>query len=223
MKMTMMKYRSLFAFATMLVIGVVSAGAQGLSVPSSGSETVTLNDRIGKNQFVWVSDAPLENIKGTAQDVSGSFTMDPHNLASIRGTISAQVRSMKTGNATRDGHLVSSEWLDASRYPVISFAISSVDNIQSSGNSATGIATGTFTMHGVSRRVNVPIRLTYVTESAKTRERAPGDLVMVTADFSLSLKDFNIAGTEGAVGSKVGETIKITAQLFGNGTKHGAS
>jgi hypothetical protein len=61
--------------------------------------------------------------------------------------------------------------------------------------------------------------MTYIPESDKTRQRAPGDLVMINADFTISLKDFNIAGTEGNVGSKVGETIKISAQLFGNAVK----
>jgi hypothetical protein len=39
---------------------------------------------------------------------------------------------------------------------------------------------------------------------------------MFSADFNISLKDFNINGTEDVVGSKVGESIEIKAQLFGN-------
>lgn len=64
--------------------------------------------------------------------------------------------------------------------------------------------------------------MTYLPESEKTRERAPGDLVMISADFNISLKDFKIAGQEGTIGSKVGETIKITAQLFGNALPKGS-
>lgn len=198
-----------------------SANAQRLAVSASGTETITLNDKVNKNQFVWVSEAPLENIKGSSEGVTGSFTIDPQDLTKIRGTISTQTKTMNTGNATRNSHLVSSEWLDAAKYPTISFTILSVDNIKATGTIATATATGNFTMHGVTKKVTIPIKITYMPESDKTRARAPGDLVMVAADFNISLKDFNIAGTEGTVGSKVGETIKINAQLFGNVTaKH---
>ena len=218
----MIKYFSILVFAASLLF-VSGVSAQSLAVGSAGSATVALNDKISKNQFVWVSDAPLENIRGSAENVSGSFTIDPKNLSTIRGTIATQVRSMKTGNDTRDKHLVSSEWLDAGKYPAISFTITSVDNVKPNGNAATGNATGNFTMHGVTKKVTVPFRLTYLPESDKTRQRAPGDLVMIAADFNLSLKDFNISGTEGEIGSKVGQTIKITAQLFGNTTSKGSS
>jgi hypothetical protein len=39
---------------------------------------------------------------------------------------------------------------------------------------------------------------------------------MISADFTIALKDYKVTGQEGTIGSKVGETIKITVQLFGN-------
>lgn len=192
----------------------VTASAQ-LKVAARGTKTVTISDRVGKNQFTWNSDAPLEKIKGTAEGISGSFTIDPANLAGIRGTISAKVSTMKTGNTTRDGHLKGAEWLDAASYPTITFTISSVSGIKVKGHKASGIAKGTFTMHGVTKPLSIPYTITYLDASAATRKKAPGDLVMITADFKISLKDFKVAGSKGLIGSKVGETIKIKAQLYG--------
>lgn len=189
--------------------------AQPLVVNASGQKKVTLSDKVGKNQFTWVSDAPLEKINGTAEGINGALTLDPRNVAGIRGTISAQVSTMKTGNSTRDGHLRSDQWLDAAKYPTISFTVTSVKDVKINGASATGTALGNFTMHGITKTVSVPFTLKYIEESAKTRERAPGDLVMLTAEFSISLKDFNVAGSRGTIGSKVGETIVVKAQLFG--------
>jgi polyisoprenoid-binding protein YceI len=203
------------AVASLFLAGT-GASAQGLAVSASGAKKVTLNNAVSANQFIWLSDAPMEKIKGTTEGVSGTITLDPKNLSTIRGTISAQTRTMKSGNATRDGHLVGPQWLDAGKYPTITFTIASVSNIKVSGNSATGTATGTFTLHGKSKQMSVPFKLTYVDESAKTRERAPGDLVMITADFTVALKDFDIAGTKGLVGSKVGETIDVSAKLYGS-------
>ena len=194
----------------------LTVDAQPLKVAARGTKKVTLSDKVGKNQFTWNSDAPLEKIKGSAEGVSGSFTLDPQNVASIRGTITAKVATMKTGNATRDGHLKGADWLDAKKFPTISFTIASVSNVSVSGNKATGTATGTFKMRGVSKQIAIPFTITYLDASAATKKRAPGDLVLITADFTISLKDFKVAGAKGMVGSKVGETIRVHAQLFGS-------
>ena len=209
-------------FATLLTLSVGTVYAQGFS-SASGEKIVTMNDKVNKNQFIWVSEAPLENTRGSSEGVAGTLTMNPQNLSTIRGTITTQVSTMKSGNDTRDHHLMSAEWLDASHFPRISFTISSVSNISVSGNTATGTATGNFTMHGESKTMSIPFKMTYLPESAKTRERAPGDLVMISADFNIALKDYKIAGQEGTIGSKVGETIKITAQLFANALPKGTS
>jgi len=196
--------------------GATQAHAQALAVDGTGSKRITLSDKVGKNQFTWTSDAPLERIRGTAEGVAGSLTVDPKNLSTIKGTISAQVTTMKTGNTTRDGHLRSAGWLDADNYPAISFTVTSVRDLKVDGATATGTAVGNFSMHGVTKSISVPFTLKYLDESARTRERAPGDLVMIDAEFTISLKDFGVTGAKGMVGSKVGEQISIKAQLFGS-------
>jgi polyisoprenoid-binding protein YceI len=209
-----MKRLSTIVLALGLAFSTSTAHAQ-IAV-GSGQKTVTLNDKIQKNQFTWVSEAPLENIKGSSEGVTGSFTIDPKNIAGTRGTISTQVKTMKTGNETRDGHLMNASWLNAAKYPTITFKIESVSDVKPSGNKATAKATGDFTMHGVTKKMTIPFEVTYMPESEATKKRAPGDLVMIKADFVVGLKDYNIVGAQGIVGSKVGETIKITAQLYGS-------
>ena len=148
--------------------------------------------------------------------MAGTLTLDPSNIATIRGTLSAQVATFKSGNNMRDEHIRSATWLDAAQFPTLTFAITSVSDVKASGNKATGKATGNFTMHGVTKQLTVPFTLTYIDESAVSRKRAPGDLVSITADFTVSLKDYNVAGSRGTIGSKVGETISVKAQLFGS-------
>jgi polyisoprenoid-binding protein YceI len=211
----MFKYLTILGSLLIFAAHANVANAQ-LAVTSSGTKEVTLNDNVNKNQFIWLSEAPLENIRGTSEGITGSFSIDPKDLTTMRGSVVTQTNTMKTGNGPRDNHLYSPEWLGAAKYPTITFKIASVSNVKASGNTATALVSGAFTMHGVTKQETVPIKLTYLVASDKTRQRAPGDLVMISADFSLSLKDFNIAGTEGVIGSKVGENIKVTAQLFGN-------
>ncbi|MEO5930538.1 MAG: YceI family protein [Candidatus Kapaibacterium sp.] len=203
-----------------LMAGLLIAGtemrAQGLAVTASGPKKVTISNKVAKNQFTWVSSAPLETISGTAEGITGAFTLDPKKPASLRGTLSAQVATMKSGNGMRDSHIQSDQWLNAAAFPTISFTATSVSGVVVKGNAFTANVVGNFTMHGVTKQMTVPVTLTYLDASAKTRERAPGDLVMLTADFKVALKDFNVAGSKGVVGSKVGETISITAKLFGS-------
>jgi polyisoprenoid-binding protein YceI len=211
----MFKYLSILGSLLLFAASTHVAHAQ-LTVAVSGTKQVTLNDNVNKNQFIWLSEAPLENIRGTSEGVTGGFSIDPKDLTTMRGSVVTQTKTMTTGNGPRDNHLYSPEWLGVAKYPTITFKITSVSDVKASGNTATALVSGAFTMHGVTKQMNVPIKLTYLVSNDKTRQRAPGDLVMISADFSLKLKDFNIAGTEGVVGSKVGENIKITAQLFGN-------
>jgi polyisoprenoid-binding protein YceI len=215
MKEMKMTARTIIAVATVAFFAATAAFAQPLAVRASGQKTITLNDKVGKNQFLWKSSAPGEEINGTAEGISGSFTFNPKQPAKLRGTLMATVATMASGNATRDEHIKSSTWLDAAKYPKISFVITSITNPVTVGSKLSGKAVGKFTMHGVTKQITVPFTLTYVDASEKTRARAAGDLVMFTAEFDVALADFKVVGREGLIGSKVGERIKIKANLFG--------
>ncbi len=207
--------------AIVAFIGSSIAFATGFNIGASGTKKVTFSNRVGANQITFESSAPLEDIQGTANDISGSIMLDPSNIEATTGMITVKVKSMETGIKKRDSHLMGGDWLNEEQYPTITFAIKSLKNVKSisndNGKSAVqAIAVGDFTMHGVTRQLEVPVTLTYIRESEKTKERAPGDLVMVQGDFSIALKDFKVEGSKGTVGSKVGETIKLKANFFGS-------
>jgi polyisoprenoid-binding protein YceI len=191
------------------------ADAEALKVKAKGAKTVTLDDKVGKNQFQWFSTAPVEDINGTAEGVKGTLTFDPQDLKSIKANISVEVNTFKSGNETRDEHIKAANWLNAAKHPRIDFTLDNVTEIKVNGAKATGLANGKFTMHGVTKSIAVPFTLEYLDASAKTAKRAKGDLVMITADINVSLKDFNVTGSQGTIGNKVGETIKVSAKLFG--------
>jgi len=195
--------------------------ATELPLPVSGKKTVTLTNAVGQNLCTFVSSAPLEDFEGTADGISGSFTLDPKNLEATTGRIEVTVASMRTGIARRDEHLRSPDWLDAERYPVISFEIQGLKDVklieQSPGRAVISAkAVGNFSLHGVTKPMELPITLTYVMENEQTRKRASGDLVMVQSEFRISLRDFNIRGRQGIIGSRVGETILVRTTFYGS-------
>jgi len=211
-----MKKNILYVLSTALVVAALFSNSYAqLAVKASGNKTFTLSDKVGKNQFEWISEAPLEKINGTAEGIEGAITFDPKKPNTIKATISAQVSTMRTGNDMRDGHVKSATWLDAEKYPKIIFTATSIKNVKANGNTLTADVIGDFSMHGITKKLTVPMSLHYMDASPKTSERAPGDLVMINSTFTVSLKDFKVEGSKGTIGNKVGETITINAKLFG--------
>lgn len=209
----------ILAAAALLSTAILSAGTAIPGV-TPGVRKFKLNNAVGKNALTFVSKAPAEDINGTADGVSGTFDFDPSNIENAKGTIEVKVRSMKTAISKRDDHMYSPVWLDADKYPNITFQLTNIQDVavSTNGQQPTVIAKaiGKFTLHGVTKSFQAPIVLTYVKESGDTKKRATGDLVALKVTFEIVLKDFDIKGKEGVVGKSVGEKISVEASLFAN-------
>jgi polyisoprenoid-binding protein YceI len=199
-----------------IVVGVMTFSARtvfatGFNLNAKGAKSMTVSNKVGSNQIQFFSKAPLEDITGTAS-VNGTFTIDASNIEATTGKIVVPVSSMQTGNEMRDGHLRGKDWLEADANPNITFEVKKITGVSvtSSGGGkgvAKGVAEGTFSVHGVSKPMSAPIELTYI-------EKPTGDIVMIKTDFKVALKEYNVQGKKGIVGSKVGEVIDVKASLF---------
>ena len=160
-----------------------------------------------KGSFDFLSDAPMEKIEGLAKG-QGELVVDMDNLSQMTGTITVPVASMETGNATRDEHLRSADWLNAAAHPNITFVIESAEVISEKRKGPLGIyelrVKGTFTLHGVSQ----PLEATATMKNKQNKYK-------VSASFQIALADYKVTGASGIVGSKVGKTIDIKVQLKG--------
>ncbi len=163
-----------------------------------------------KGQFKFTSNAPKEDIFGTA-DGSAELTITPADLKATRGTVKVSVASMKTGNDTRDEHLRSAGWLDAAKFPEIAFEITGVEvgatSEKDGVKSAEAQVIGKFTMHGVTKELKAPATIKW-----KDDKKAK-----ITTSFNIALSDFAVTepGGDGVIGSKVGAQIKCEATLTG--------
>lgn len=186
-----------------------------------GKKVITLNSSVGNSIAKFMSNSPLEKFEGNSQSLQGSFTLHADQLEQSVGLISFPVLSMKTGLSKRDDHMYGKDWLDAKSFPSISFEVKRLSSVSikkndNSGVEFTAIAEGVCTLKGVNKPTKAKISVKYILESDATRKRAAGDLVMVDADFSVSLKEFNVLGKGDIIGSKVGENIELDIKLFGN-------
>ncbi len=191
-----------------------------LGLPVEGVQTIVLRNEVGKNQIRFVSSAPLEEIHGTASEISGELKLDPANLEGMAGKIEVQVASMETGIEKRDAHLHSEDWLDEKQFPVIGFDIAGLKDVSVTVGKdkavITGLAMGTFLLHGVDKEIAIPFEATYLLASEQTKKRAPGDFFVVKGEFQIALKDFDIAGARGLVGNRVGKKIDLKTNFFGS-------
>ncbi len=91
----------------------------------------------------------LGTVQGRFQQFSGEIELD--RAQPERSTVSAtiQVRSIKTGIAKRDEHLLSPEFFNVAKFPEISFKSRRVKQT----GKETGDIIGDFTMHGVTRSI----------------------------------------------------------------------
>ena len=191
-----------------------------LGLPVEGVQTIVLRNEVGKNQIRFVSSAPLEEIHGTASEISGALKLDPANLEGMTGKIEVQVASMETGIEKRDEHLHSADWLDEEQFPVIGFDIAGLKDVSVEAGEdravIKGLAMGTFSLHGVDKEIEIPFEATYLLASEQTKKRALGDFFVVKGEFEIALKDFDIAGARGLVGNRVGKKIDLKTNFFGS-------
>ena len=200
------------------LFAVSTTFAQGFKVSATGEQTFSFYDKAGRNQAMFFSSTPLEDVTGLSNDVKGSVTFDVSDVSTMSGSISITTASLKTGIELRDEHLQSKNWLDAESYPEITFVIKNVSNVKSvEDNKLEAKVIGDFTTHGVTKEVIAEVTMTYLDESEQTKKRAPGDLLGVEAKFSIVLSDYEVENM--VLGQKVSDSIDITVTMVGTNTK----
>jgi polyisoprenoid-binding protein YceI len=203
---------------SLIVSLLLTAGAlaNGFDVDRSGSQTFSFKDKMGSNQATFYSAAPLEDITGMSTDVWGNVSFDVEDIANtLEGEVKISTASLKSGIELRDEHIRSENWLNAEKYPEITFNIKNVKNVKDiEGNKIKATVVGEFTVHGVTKEVTSEVQLTYLEESEFTKIRLPGDLLGVKAKFNIKLSDFGVQNM--ALGKRVADDIEITVNIVGS-------
>ena len=177
-------------------------------------QTFDFKDPKGVNNAVFKLDAPLESINGSASGISGTVLFDPENPAATTGKIIVASDSLTVPNPLQKEHLHSANWIDVAKYPEITFEVKSFGNVTTETNVTSANVTGTFTLHGVSKEITAPVKLTYLKD--KLGDRVPnlkGDLLVIRANFIINREDFNIQ--KGQSLDKVATNIDLSLSIAG--------
>ena len=182
-------------------------------VLSADSMKFDFKDPKKVNNVVFLMDAPLESISGTAVGISGSVSFDPANPASTTGKIVLATSSMHVDNPVMKKHMLDEGWMNVSKFPTIEFVAGEMTNIKTSGTNITGTIAGKLTVKGVTKKVSVPVRLTYLKGMLIKRNRVPGDLLVLRSDFTIKRSDYGI--NAGNNEEKVSDEIELKLRVAG--------
>lgn len=150
--------------------------------------------------------AMIAKVHGRFAEFEGSLVLDGATPANSSTTLTIQAASINTGNADRDGHLISADFLDAEQFPTVTFASTSVTH--SGGNDF--VLAGDLTVHGVTKPVEIKVELSGVGSDpwGNTRIGLEGSTEVSRKDYGLTWN----AAIEGG-GILVSDHIKITLDV----------
>jgi polyisoprenoid-binding protein YceI len=148
----------------------------------------------------------MANVSGNFRDFDANINLDRANPANSTVDFTIQATSIDTGNPNRDEHLRSPDFFEVAKFPAISFKSTSVK-----AKSKTDFdVTGDLTMHGVTKRVTLPVSFLGFGKDPRGNEKAGFDI-----DTTVNRKDFGIvwnrAVDEGGV--LLGDDVKVSISL----------
>lgn len=201
-----MHARRTFLIASLLISATAFA--------QTDAQVFTFNDPNSRDTISFLLDAPLESINGLSNQVKGKIT-----LAALKasGELRVPVSSLKTGNSVRDGHLQNERWLDAKKNPdiVVTFTDLAIPRKLEDGKPVTLTTKAKFKIRGVEKEHPIEVVATYFKESDRTKQRAPGDLLRIRANFKVPLLDHDIK-RDGPLLLKVAEVAEVRVDAWGS-------
>ncbi len=99
--------------------------------------------------------AMVTTVRGSFKEFEGTATIDTATPASSTVQLSITASSIDTGNADRDGHLLSGDFFESEANPLITFSSTAV-----AFDGETWEITGDLTIKGVTNSVTVPFEQT---------------------------------------------------------------
>ncbi len=137
---------------------------------------------------------------------AGRIQFDPARPEASSVTFTIDAASVDTNVPDRDAHLKSPDFFDVETYPTITFTS---DRVESSGDGAL-VVSGTLTLHGVSKRIDVPVAYLGSLRDPWGNEKASFE-----ATAKLNRKDFGMVWNKAldAGGVFLGDEVTITINV----------
>jgi polyisoprenoid-binding protein YceI len=148
---------------------------------SAGSSALKFGSESSKIQFVGSKVTGSHN--GSFQSFQGTWYLVPEKPEASALTAQIDMDSTTTGAEKLTGHLKSPDFFDVAKFPKSTFESTGISSGSSDAKAkdATHTVTGNLTLHGVTKSIQFPAKLTVTPETAT-----------LNSEFSLNRKDFGV-------------------------------
>jgi len=169
-----------------------------VSVSARAADTYKI-DPVHSSVAFSVRHMVISNVKGKFREFNGTIVLDNRTIKEATGTI--QTKSIDTGVTQRDDDLRSANFFDVEKYPTITFKSK---RLEKKGDET--VLVGDFTMHGVTKELSLPAKLTGPIKDPWGNSR-----IGLEAKAKLNRKDYGITYNKALEtgGLLVGDEIEI--------------
>ena len=147
----------------------------------------------------------MSNVVGQFRDFTANVDIDRANPEKSSVEFTIQTTSVDTGSTNRDNHLRTADFFDVEKFPTITFKSTSI--VAKSKNDFA--VTGDLTMHGVTKRVTLPVMFLGFGKTAR------GEKAGFEIETTLNRKDYGVVWNrnldEG--GFLLGDDVKVSINL----------
>ncbi|MGC1461790.1 MAG: YceI family protein [Terracidiphilus sp.] len=149
----------------------------------------------------------IAHVRGKFSGLSGVLKLDETDYTHSTVEASIPAASLTTGDAQRDGHLKSADFLDVEKFPALTFKSTNID----STGGADYAVTGELTVHGVTKSVTLSVE--DVSEPAK--DPWGNQRIGLSGSTKINRKDFGLTWNSAleSGGVLVGEEVTITLDV----------
>lgn len=149
----------------------------------------------------------ISTVTGKFTDFAGTVNADPANPTAATVEFTIQAASVDTATPDRDKHLRSADFFDVEKFPTITFKST---KLAKTATKDTYDVTGDLTMHGVTKRITMPVTFNGFQKDPWGNMRAGFEL-----NTTLNRKDYGINWNKALdeVGVLLQDEIKITINL----------
>lgn len=154
-----------------------------LAASSLVAQTRTFQIKQDKSLAEFHAEDTYDAFDGRTNNVTGTIVADPANPATASVDIAVNMASLDTANSLRNREM-RERYLETSKYPAAKFkSVSVVAPAAIVPNQPADISvTGDFTLHGVSKRMTIPVRVALIADGR----------VHATSTFTVHMTDFGI-------------------------------
>jgi polyisoprenoid-binding protein YceI len=149
----------------------------------------------------------ITNVTGSFNIFQASVATEDEDFSKAKVSFTADIDSIDTGEAQRDGHLKSADFFDAAKYPQIKFVATKAENVDNDGSYELY---GDLTIKDVTKNIKLSVEFGGVVKDPYGNTKAG-----FTINGKINRKDFGLtwsAVTE-AGGIVVSDEVKLISEI----------